>query len=105
MNKVILVGNIGRDPEVKISKNGESITTFSVATTERKQDRKITQWHKIVCFGKLADFVANYMQKGTTVAIDGKLSYREYEKDGNRHCFTEIIAENVYIAGMRQDQR
>lgn len=105
MVKVILVGNVGRDPEIKTSKSGESITTFSVATTERRQDRKTTQWHKIVCFGKLADFVANYLQKGMTVAIEGKLSYREYEKDGSRHCFTEIIADNVDIVGQRLEQR
>ena len=110
MNKVILIGNVGKEPEIRVA--GETkVAQFSVATTERgfttKDGKKIeyrTEWHNIVAWRGLAS-LSEYIHKGTTVAVEGKLTYRTYEKDGTTRYITEIVAENIEILKSKDDHK
>ena len=114
VNKVILVGNLGSDPETRYSANGKAVCNFRIATTERFNDRdgnqqERTEWHKIVVWGKQAEACNTYLRKGSQVYVDGKIQSREYEKDGSKRCITEIVAGEVVFMGSkseggRQDQ-
>ena len=101
MNKAIIVGNLGQNPEKKVSENGTVITTFAVATTEKWKDKKSgenieqTEWHRIVAFRRLAEICADYLRKGSTVYIEGKLQTRSWEKDGIKQYSTEIVAQEM----------
>tara|TARA_R110002020_G_scaffold142800_1_gene315007 strand:- start:436 stop:843 length:408 start_codon:yes stop_codon:yes gene_type:complete len=100
MNKVIITGNLGQKPEVRKAASGLSICNFSVATNERvkKGDEWVdhTEWHRIVVFGKQADSCAQFLDKGSKVAVEGKLRTSSYEdKDGNPRKSTEIISDRV----------
>ncbi len=105
VNKVILVGNLGRDPEVRYTKNGQAVATFSLATTERwtnrdgqREDR--TEWHRIVAWGKLGEICGEYLSKGRQVYIEGRIQTREWEDgDGNKRTTTEIVANNMVMLG------
>lgn len=109
VNKVILVGNLGRDPEVRNMANGESVCNFSIATTDswkdksgQKQER--TEWHNIVMYRRLAEIAGEYLKKGTPVYIEGKLQTRKWQdKDGNDRYTTEIIADQMQMLGGRGD--
>lgn len=91
MNKVILVGRIGRTPDVKTTKSGTAVANFSVATDEFYGGESHTEWHKVVAWGKSAEFVGAYLSKGTLVEIDGRNQTREWEdKDGNKRHTTEV---------------
>ena len=97
VNKVILVGNLGRDPELKHLPSGQAICQFSIATSESYTDRagqkqEKTEWHRIVVWEKLAEVCARFLGKGSKVYVEGKLQTREYEKDGQKHYQTEIVA-------------
>ena len=104
INKITLVGNCGKDPEVRYTKGGVSVATLSVATTEQwvkdgqKQER--TEWHRVVCWGKLADIVGKYLEKGRQVYIEGKIQTRKWEdtKGETRHT-TEIVADQLLMLG------
>ncbi|MGJ1360008.1 single-stranded DNA-binding protein [Sphingobacterium siyangense] len=94
MNKLILVGRIGKDPETRTFDNG-SVTTFSLATTETFKDRsgerrEKTEWHNISFWGKLGESVAKFFKKGDPILVEGKITYREYEKDGKKSYVTDI---------------
>lgn len=97
INKVILVGNLGQKPEVKFASNGNAIANLSVATSESWTDKNTgqkqekTEWHRISVFGKLAEIVEQYYDKGTKAYIEGKLETRKYQKDGQDHYATGII--------------
>lgn len=103
MNRVILVGRIGRDPEGKSMPNGDAVTNFSVATSERWKDKageqqEKTEWHRCVAFKRTAEVVAEYAVKGTLVGIEGKLQTRKWtDKDGVEKYSTEIIADRVQL--------
>ncbi len=105
VNKVILVGNIGRDPELRHTKNGTAVTGFSLATSEKwtgkdgnKEEK--TEWHRIVAWGKLGEICAEYLSKGKQVYIEGRLQTREWEDtDGNKKQTTEIVASNMTMLG------
>lgn len=104
VNKVIVIGNLGRDPELSYSQNGTPRAKFSVATSERFKDREgndreETEWHNIVVFGKTAENVAKYLTKGRSAYVEGKLKTRDYEKDGQKHYITEVIAHQVVFLG------
>lgn len=106
VNKVIIVGHCGRDPEARNMPDGRPVCNFSVATTEQwknkaggKEER--TEWHNIVAFGPLADICAEYVRKGGQVYIEGKLSTRKWEKDGVTRYSTEIIASEMQLLGSR----
>ncbi len=105
VNKVILVGNLGADPEVKFLGNGTQVANFRVATTENRVNRSgervsVTEWHRIVAFGKLAEICRQYLSKGKQVYIEGRLRTRTWEdKEGNRRYTTEIVANQMQMLG------
>ncbi|MCF6185779.1 MAG: single-stranded DNA-binding protein [Bacteroidales bacterium] len=100
VNKVILIGNVGKDPEVKYIKEDVPVARFSLATSEsyKKRDgEKVTntEWHNIVVWRGLAKVVEKYVKKGSKLFIEGKLTYRQYEKDGQTKYFTEIVCRDL----------
>jgi single-strand DNA-binding protein len=108
INKVILVGHLGKDPEVRYLEGGVSVTSFPLATSEsyNKDGRKVeqTEWHNIVMWRGLADVAAKFLQKGKLVYIEGKLRTRSFEdKEGIKKYTTEIVAENFTLLGRKSD--
>ncbi|MEL6545738.1 MAG: single-stranded DNA-binding protein [Myxococcota bacterium] len=107
VNKVILVGNLGQDPEVRYSASGNPVANFSIATSESWNDKngqrqERTEWHRIVAWGKLAELCGEYLGKGRQVYVEGKLQTRNWEdRDGNKRYTTEIIANQVTFLGGR----
>jgi single-strand DNA-binding protein len=107
VNKVILIGNLGRDPEVRYTPSGAAVANFSIATNEswtnkegKREER--TEWHRIVCWNKTAELCGEYLSKGRTVYVEGRLQTREWnDKDGNKRSTTEIVAQNVRFLGGR----
>jgi single-strand DNA-binding protein len=105
INKVILIGNLGKDPQTKVFDNGNKLCNFSIATTENWTDKNTgekkskTDWHNISVGGKLADICDRFLKKGSKVYVEGKLSYREYEKNGEKRIFTEIKASSITFMG------
>lgn len=104
LNKAMVIGNLGRDPEVRYTQSGTAVATLSVATNERwntaegeKAER--TEWHRVVAFGKLAEICGQHLAKGRTVYIEGRLQTRAWEKDGDKRSVTEIIAGSVQFLG------
>jgi single-strand DNA-binding protein len=101
MNKVILRGRLGKEPEKKELSSGQSVTNFSLATSEKYKDKdgnkqESTEWHRIVVWAKLADLCAQYLKKGSNVLVEGRLQTRSWEdKDGQKKYSTEIVATNV----------
>lgn len=99
LNKAMIYGNLTRDPEKKALPNGTSVCSFSVATNRTYNDKdgkkqEQTEYHNVVAFGKLADIMGQYLQKGRPVYIEGRLTTRSWEKDGQKQYRTEIIADN-----------
>ncbi len=108
VNKVILVGNLGRDPEVRFMPNGDAVCNFSIATTDNWKDKsgmkqERTEWHNIVMYRKLAEIAGEYLKKGRPVYIEGSLQTRKWEKDGVTRYSTEIIANQMQMLGGRND--
>ena len=107
VNKVMLIGNLGRDPELRYTQGGSAVCNFSVATNERWRDKdgnnqERTEWHRIVVWGKQAENCAQYLQKGRTVYIEGRLQTRDWEdREGNKRQTTEINAMTVQFLGGR----
>lgn len=104
VNKVILVGNLGNDPEVKYTQGGQTIATLSLATTRAWKDRdgnlqEKTEWHRVKLWGKLGDIAGEYLRKGRQVYIEGRVEYGSYEKDGVKHYTTDIVAEEMQMLG------
>jgi single-strand DNA-binding protein len=101
INKVILVGNLGQDPELKYTQNGKAVANFSLATFEKYRNKsgemvENTEWHKIVCFDKLAENVTKHLEKGKRIFLEGKIQTRSWEdQDGNKKYVTEIIAREI----------
>lgn len=107
VNKVILIGNLGRDPETRYSPDGAAITNVSLATTRRYKDssgqqQEETEWHRVVFFGRLAEIAGEYLRKGRPVYVEGRLKTRKWtDKEGNDKYSTDIIAENMQLLGSR----
>jgi len=105
VNKVILIGNLGRDPELRYTQGGQGVANFTLATNERWRDKdgnnqERTEWHRIVVWGKTAENCAQYLQKGRSVYVEGRLQTREWEdKDGHKRNTTEVVALNVTFLG------
>lgn len=99
MNKVILSGNVGSVYELRKTENGNSVINFSLATNDRKKE---TLWHKCVAFGKLAEIINQYVRKGDSISIDGRISYRIYESNGEERNVTEIIVDDFEFIGKRK---
>jgi single-strand DNA-binding protein len=107
VNKVILIGNLGRDPELRYTQSGQAVANFTLATTERFSNREgerqeRTEWHRIVAWGRTAELCAQYLAKGRSVYIEGRLQTREWEdKEGQKRRTTEITAHTVQFLGAR----
>lgn len=105
VNKVILIGNLGKDPEIRHLENGVAVANFTIATTESYKDRTTgerrdqTEWHNIVLWRGLAEVSEKYLKKGDSVYIEGKLRTRSWEKDGVTRYTTEIVADNMTMLG------
>lgn len=105
VNKVILVGNLGKDPEVRYTQTGSAVANFSIATSEQWNDRdgkrqERTEWHNIVVWGKQAEHCGQYLSKGRQVFIEGSIRTRSYDdKSGNKRYITEIIAQRIQFLG------
>ncbi len=105
VNKVILIGNLGRDPEVRFTPSGQAVARLSVATTERWRDQQgqpqeRTEWHNVVVWGKQAESCGQYLAKGRQVYVEGRIQSRTYDdKDGNKRTVVEIIAQTVRFLG------
>ncbi len=105
INKVILVGNLGADPEIRYAPSGTAVANFRLATSETRvnkdgQKETKTEWHKIVTFGKLAEICGEYLAKGKQVYIEGKIQTRSWDdKDGNKKYMTEIVANTMQMLG------
>ena len=107
VNKVILIGNLGRDPETKYLPSGGAVTNIAIATSESWKDKTTgqqqerTEWHRVVFFNKLAEIAGEYLKKGAKVYIEGALRTRQYDKDGQKHYATEIIADQMQMLDSR----
>jgi|SRR5262245_39624357 len=109
VNKVILVGRLGRDPETRYTGGGQAVANFSVATDETYKDKngerqKRTEWHKIVVWGKQAEIAQQYLKKGSLIFIEGRIQSREWQdKEGQKRTSFEIVASNFRMLGGRGD--
>ena len=109
INKVILVGNLGNDPETRFMPNGNPVTNISIATSESWKDKQSgqqqerTEWHRIVFFNRLAEIAGEYLKKGSKVYIEGALRTRQWDKEGPKHYSTEIIANERQMLDGRSD--
>ena len=110
VNKVILIGNLGKDPDVRHLENGTTVANFPIATSENYKDRKTgekvsqTEWHNIVVWRGLADITERYLKKGDKVYIEGKLRTRSWQdQDGNTKYTTEVVADNLTMLGKSPD--
>lgn len=109
MNKAIVMGRVGKDPELKYTPSGVAVVNFSVATSEKWKDKEgnkqeKTEWHNIVAWEKKAEIVGEYVKKGDMILVEGKIETRKWEKDGITRYSTEIIATNVQlISGKKND--
>jgi single-strand DNA-binding protein len=108
VNKVILVGNLGRDPEVRYSPNGQAVANVTIATSESWKDKTTgdkqerTEWHRIVFFGRLAEIAGEYLKKGAQIYIEGRLQTRKWQdKEGHDRYTTEIVANEMQMLGSR----
>ncbi|MBW1685814.1 MAG: single-stranded DNA-binding protein [Deltaproteobacteria bacterium] len=107
VNRVTLIGNLGRDPELRYTQSGQAVTNFSIATNEKWKDKdgqlqERTEWHRINVWGKSAENCAQYLAKGRSVYIEGRIQTREWEdKEGNKRQTTEIVAQFVQFLGGR----
>jgi len=105
LNKVLLLGNLGRDPEVRYTASGKAVATFTVATSSRWKDQdgndqERTEWHRVVAWGRLGEVCGDYLSKGKQVFIEGRIQTREWEdQDGNKRTTVEIIANDLIMLG------
>jgi len=107
VNKVILVGNVGNDPEVRYMPNGNAVANISIATSDSWKDKNTgeqqerTEWHRVVFFNRLAEIVEQYVKKGTKLYLEGRLQTRSYEQDGVKKYSTEIVANEMQMLDSR----
>jgi single-strand DNA-binding protein len=102
INKVILIGNIGKDPEVRYLENGNCIASVSLATSQKWKDKngeaqERTEWHRVVFYQRLAEVVSEYVHKGSKLYVEGMLRTRSYDKDGVTHYVTDVIANQIQL--------
>jgi single-strand DNA-binding protein len=109
VNKVILVGNLGKDPEMRYMPNGDAVANITLGTTDTWKDKttgdkkEATEWHRIVCFRKLAEIAGQYLKKGSEVYVEGSLKTRKWQdKEGQDRYTTEIVADTMQMLGSRQ---
>jgi single-strand DNA-binding protein len=105
VNKVILIGHVGRDPEATRSKSGMAVVKLSLATSRKVNGEEKTQWHRLVAFDKLAEIISQYVQKGSRIYVEGELSYSNYEKEGVKHYATDIICNQMQFLSEKGESR
>lgn len=110
VNKVVIIGNLGKDAEVRVTPGGHSVANFSIATTEvwtdKEGERKEkTEWHRVNVWGKTADSLQPYLTKGKQIYVEGKLQTRQWEKEGQKHYTTEIRADRIVLLGGGRRER
>lgn len=111
LNRVMLIGRLGKDPEIRYHQQGLAVVNFSLATSEQWTDKtsgdrqEKTEWHNIVVFGKQAETCEKYLSKGSQIYIEGKLQTSTYEKDGQTHYMTKVVASNFMFLGGKQDAK
>lgn len=109
LNRVILIGNLGTDPELKYTQNGQAVLRLRLATTESYANRagerqQRTEWHTVIIWGKRGEALNNILSKGRPICAEGRIQYRQWEdKDGNKRNSTEIVATNIVLLGGRRD--
>lgn len=107
VNKVILIGNLGRDPEVRYMPNGQAVANVTLATSEAWKDKNTgeqqerTEWHRVVFFRRLAEIAGEYLKKGSRIYVEGKLQTRKWDKDGQTHYTTEVVASEMQMLDTR----
>lgn len=100
MNKVILIGRLGKDPESRSTSTGTTVVNFSLATSRKYNGKEQTQWHNCVAFSGTGDTIARYVNKGDQLAVEGEISYRTWDdKNGNKRTSTEIIVQSFHFVG------
>jgi len=99
VNRVTLIGRVGKDPEIKHLDGDRTVVNFTLATSEKYKDKETTEWHRIVIWGKLAEVVEKYVHKGDLLYLEGRIQSREYEKDGQKQRAYEIIANQMKMLG------
>jgi single-strand DNA-binding protein len=110
LNKVMLIGNLGRDPEVRYTASGQAVASFNLATSEKFKNKsgeweERTEWHRVTLWARLAEIAGEYLSKGKTVYIEGRLQTREYEKDGIKRYTTEIVGEKMQMLSPKGERR
>ena len=109
LNKVLLIGNVGKDPEIRHLQGGASVATITLATSERYKDRngesrEVTEWHTIIAWRQLADLAENYIRKGTQIFVEGRIRSRSWDdQNGQKRYVTEIQADSIQLLGRRGD--
>lgn len=109
INKVILIGRLGQDPEIRYTPKGTAVCTFSIATNyswtdpTSKEKKSGVDWHRIVAWNKLAEICGEYLNKGRQIYVEGKLKTRSWEKDGHKNWTTEVVATDIRFLGNRKD--
>ena len=106
LNKVMLIGHLGKDPELKYTPGGAAVASFSLATNESYKDKEgnqqdKTEWHRLVVWNKQAEIAAEYLKKGAQIFVEGKLQTRSWEKDGQKHYMTEVVVLNFQMLGRK----
>ena len=107
VNKVMLIGRLGQDPELKYTPQSQAVCTISLATDEGYKDQSgnqvdKTEWHRVVMWRKLAEIAGQYLKKGSLVYVEGKLSTRSYDKDGQKHYTTEVVADTMTMLSNKE---
>ena len=108
VNRVIIIGNVGQDPETKFLPSGEAVTNLSVATSEAWKDKNSgerkerVEWNRVVAFGRLAEIISEYARKGSKIYLSGSLRTRKWEKDGQPHYTTEIVAKEMQLLDRKE---
>jgi len=107
LNRVMLLGHLGKDPELKYTPGGAAVATVSLATTEGYKDKEGNwqerpEWHRLVIWNKQAETAAEYLKKGQQILVEGRLQTRTWEKDNQKHYTTEIVVQNFYMLGRRE---
>ena|SRR5690242_21246321 len=110
LNKVMLIGNLGKDPEVRYTASGQAVASFNLATSEKFKNKngeweERTEWHRVTLWARLAEIAGEYLSKGKTVYIEGRLQTREYEKDGIKRYTTEIVGEKMQMLSPKGERR
>ncbi len=110
VNKVILIGNLGQDPETRFLPSGDAVTNISIATSEKWKDKsgeqkEHTEWHRIAFFGKLAEIVGEYCKKGNPIYVEGRIRTKKWQdKEGNDKHSTEIVADRMQLLGSKREE-